>query len=309
MPRKIHANDAWHRIRNGEFKQSAEISTTYLDDDILIIDNIKVLEHPDPVHLQMTMIASCQQGHFMALVNGMQVVVDKNEVFLCPPNTMVDIIEVSDDFACAAVCITNRGIQNILRSHVGLWNDAMYVSRQRVIKMTELDMEFYDKFTALVRLCLVTSDKQPTAWNPFRREIVETLLKCGLLAVCNAILVGMPQEDAGKSSDATHALFDRFLDLLQHAERHHLPVAYFARELCVSSKYLSIVCKRHSGKTAIEWITEYTLADITYYLRSTKLSIKEIAATLGFSNASFFGKYVREHLHTSPLKYREKQNR
>ena len=71
------------------------------------------------------------------------------------------------------------------------------------------------------------------------------------------------------------------------------------------SQYLSIVCKRHSQKTAIEWITEYTLSDITYYLRSTNRSIKEISAILGFSNTSFFGKYVREHLHMSPLKYRE----
>ena len=80
---------------------------------------------------------------------------------------------------------------------------------------------------------------------------------------------------------------------------------YFARQLCITPKYLSIICKRHSGKTAIDWITEYTLADITYYLRSTSMSIKEVSGILGFSNTSFFGKYVREHLHTSPLKYRE----
>ena len=35
------------------------------------------------------------------------------------------------------------------------------------------------------------------------------------------------------------------------------------------------------------------------------MSIKEVSCILGFSNTSFFGKYVREHLHTSPLKYRE----
>ena len=50
------------RIEDGEFSQSAEISASYLDEDILIIDNIKVLANPDPVRLQMNMIASCQEG-------------------------------------------------------------------------------------------------------------------------------------------------------------------------------------------------------------------------------------------------------
>ena len=54
--------DIKQRIEEGEFAQSAEISTSYLDDDILIIDNVKMLQHPDPVRLQMNMIASCQRG-------------------------------------------------------------------------------------------------------------------------------------------------------------------------------------------------------------------------------------------------------
>lgn len=35
--------DIKQRIEDGEFSQSAEISASYLDEDILIIDNIKVL--------------------------------------------------------------------------------------------------------------------------------------------------------------------------------------------------------------------------------------------------------------------------
>ena len=78
----------------------------------------------------------------------------------------------------------------------------------------------------------------------------------------------------------------------------------YARELYVTPKYLSLVCKQHSGKTALQWIEEYTLADVDYYLRSTDRSIKEVVNLLGFPNASFFGKYVKEHLGVSPMVYR-----
>ena len=290
------------RIEDGEFSQSAEISASYLDEDILIIDNIKVLANPDPVRLQMNMIASCQEGSLKMDINGKVIEVSKNDIFVCPPNSVIDVLEVSPDFACVALCVTNRGMQNILRSHVNVWNRAMYVNKVSVIKMTMGEMLFYAKFTDLIRLCLDFKSMEHSTWGPYRREIVETLLKTALLALCHAFVEDAPE--GAKASSTTNELFDRFLELLQQNEVKHRPVEYFAQQLCITTKYLSIVCKRHSQKTAIEWITEYTLSDITYYLRSTNRSIKEISAILGFSNTSFFGKYVREHFRMSPLKYR-----
>ena len=294
--------DVKQRIEEGEFAQSAEISANYLDEDILIIDNVKVLQNPDPMRFQMNMIASCLRGSLRAELNGREIQVERGDIFISPPNSILDIKEVSADFACTAMCVSNHGLLGILRSHISVWNRAMYVSKVSVLKMNDVDMLFYAKFTELVRLCLDDTFSERTSWKPYRREIVETLLKSALLAVSNMLLADMP-EDGMRSG--TSDIFDRFLETLQKEEIKHQPVEYFAQKLCITPKYLSIICKRLSGKTAIEWITEYTLADITYYLRSTTMSIKEISGILGFSNTSFFGKYVREHLHVSPLKYRE----
>ena len=250
----------------------------------------------------MNMIASCQEGSLKMDINGKVIEVSKNDIFVCPPNSVIDVLEVSPDFACVALCVTNRGMQNILRSHVNVWNRAMYVNKVSVIKMTMGEMLFYAKFTDLIRLCLDFKSMEHSTWGPYRREIVETLLKTALLALCHAFVEDAPE--GAKASSTTNELFDRFLELLQQNDVKHRPVEYFAQQLCITPKYLSIVCKRHSQKTAIEWITEYTLSDITYYLRSTNRSIKEISAILGFSNTSFFGKYVREHFRMSPLKYR-----
>ena len=110
--------DIKQRIEDGEFSQSAEISASYLDEDILIIDNIKVLANPDPVRLQMNMIASCQEGSLKMDINGKVIEVSKNDIFVCPPNSVIDVLEVSPDFACVALCVTNRGMQNRLDSSV-----------------------------------------------------------------------------------------------------------------------------------------------------------------------------------------------
>ena len=298
------AKDIRQRIEEGEFSQSAEISASYLDEDLLIINDVKVLAHPDPVRLQMNMIASCLRGRMRLLVSGKtEVEIHAGQVFVCPPNNTLDLLEFSDDFECQAVCLTQRGLQGVLRSHINVWNRAMYVDKVSVIHLSEAEMNFYDKFTELVRLCLSADFSEQTLWKPYRREIVETLLKSAMLALCHS-LTEQTEPATTEPLSTTNEIFDRFLEILQQSEVKHHPVEYFARQLCITPKYLSVVCKRHSDKTAIEWITEYTLADISYYLRSTNKSIKEIAVLLGFTNTSFFGKYVREHFHMSPLKYR-----
>ncbi len=66
-----------------------------------------------------------------------------------------------------------------------------------------------------------------------------------------------------------------------------------------------MVCQKYSGKTASDWINEYVVQDINYYLKNTTKSIKEIADTLGFDNLSFFGKYVKQHFGSSPRGVRD----
>jgi len=46
--------------------------------------------------------------------------------------------------------------------------------------------------------------------------------------------------------------------------------------------------------------------DISYMLRYTRKSVKEISCDLDFPNISFFGKYVKKHLGVSPKNYRER---
>jgi AraC-like DNA-binding protein len=98
--------------------------------------------------------------------------------------------------------------------------------------------------------------------------------------------------------------FQHFLDLLHSNNVKRRTVEAYASELCISPKYLTVVCKKNSGKTANEWITEHVLEDIRYYLRQTDLSIKQICDKLAFPNTSFFGKYVKDHFGVTPLEFR-----
>lgn len=101
-------------------------------------------------------------------------------------------------------------------------------------------------------------------------------------------------------------LFRRFLELLATRHVKHQLIETYAQKLFVSANYLTKVCRKISGKTAMQWVREYTEADIRYYLLNTDRSITKICDDLGFPSLPFFGKYCRRAFGMSPTEFRKR---
>lgn len=280
------------------------VSPDYLDDNLMIIDNVRVLGVPGGIRPNMNIIAICNKGKLQTTINDEPFEVRGPQVFICPAGTVIGELMVSPDFEYVALCITSRALQQFLRSHVNVWNEIVYVRQQRIFGMNDVDVRFYEKIYDLVRLCLEYPGQGSEKGN--RREVLQAFLSAALIGLCNLLQRQVQTEMPLPRQNLS--LFNRFLDLLQRQQMKHRPVEHYASQLCISAKYLTMVCKKNSGKTANQWITEYTLADITYELRNTARSVKEISIRLGFPNTSFFGKYVRDHLGCTPLEYRERRD-
>ena len=76
--------------------------------------------------------------------------------------------------------------------------------------------------------------------------------------------------------------------------------------LHITPKYLSNVIQEVLSRRPSTYIQLYTMKAIEHRLRFTDMTMQEIANDLNFANASFFGKYVKEHLGMTPLEYRKK---
>ena len=64
------------------------------------------------------------------------------------------------------------------------------------------------------------------------------------------------------------------------------------------------VFKKYTGTTPIAYLTAYRLSKAQYALRSTDMSVTEIAMATGFGDASHFIRLFRETYGTTPLAYR-----
>jgi AraC-like DNA-binding protein len=108
-----------------------------------------------------------------------------------------------------------------------------------------------------------------------------------------------------KPKSRREIIFTRFIKLVEDHFRHERRVSWYAKELDITSKYLSESVKTVSHRTPNEWIDYYITLELRVQLKNSIKNIKEIAEELHFPNQSFLGKFFREHVGMSPSKYRK----
>jgi AraC family transcriptional activator of pobA len=274
----------------------------YQENDLVLIDNNKILDQPHPVKPDLNILCICTSGKLTGQVNGEPLNLSENMLFFCPPNYTLANVMLSPDFTYKCLCISNQTLQSFLHGNIDIWNQAIYMKKKLVHSVTAPFIDIFDKTFELIKIGLTQTDKEKDAH--FRKNLINRLVSMMINGFCDHI-----RDCAVKGTTASpkrsSLLFSKFLDILQHSDTKHHTVAYYASQLYITPKYLTTICRTYSGKSAYTWICEFTMTDITYYLQNTQLTIKEVSNKLGFNNLSFFGKFVKEHIGCSPLEYRK----
>lgn len=96
-----------------------------------------------------------------------------------------------------------------------------------------------------------------------------------------------------------------FMSLLQKDYKQHRSVGHYAEKLFISAKYLSLIIKESTGRTATEWIDHFVILEAKNLLRYSGRNIQQIAYDLNFHNQSAFGKYFKQLTGMSPSEFRK----
>lgn len=96
-----------------------------------------------------------------------------------------------------------------------------------------------------------------------------------------------------------------FMSLVASDFRSQRSVSYYAQKLFISAKYLSLIIKEATGRTATEWIDHYVTLEAKNLLRYSGRNIQQIAYDLNFHNQSAFGKYFKHQTGMSPSEFRK----
>lgn len=94
-----------------------------------------------------------------------------------------------------------------------------------------------------------------------------------------------------------------FLRLVNIYHRSERGVAFYAEKLFISPKYLSLIIKESTGRSAAQWIDDYVIQEAKNMLRFSGKNVQQVAYELNFSNQSAFGKYFKHLTGMSPTKF------
>jgi len=269
----------------------------YSDGELVIINRLIYTPRMHSTQSEKAFIGFCRQGSMSFEMDGEEYTLNEDEVFIGYPNAIYSHYEMSSQLDCHLICISKSLLLELLYPNQGIWNKTLYLKHHHIIHLTPDNKIILDHLHALLMHNL-RKDKPI-----FQKEIIHNIIQSVIYELCQTLVVSS-QEENSKETNQKKILFDRFISLLSNNDIKKHPLSYYADILCVSSRYLTMVCREVSGKTAYDWIREYVQNDVRYYLLHTNLTIKEISIKLGFCNLSFFGKYVRENFGKSPSDFR-----
>lgn len=171
------------------------------------------------------------------------------------------------------------------------------------MELTHAESQSLRSFISLVEQELKGSE------TDFSSEIIGGLIAATIYKVGDILthyLTEHPEVDSPIHNRAEE-YFRQFTELLGEHYKHERSVGFYARQLCITPKYLTTLIKRISGKSVSEWIDNYVILEAKTLLKYSNMSVQEIAYYLNFPNQSFFGSYFKRNAGMSPSQYKAKK--
>lgn len=142
----------------------------------------------------------------------------------------------------------------------------------------------------------------------FRETIAQNLLQIFFLDVYDKAQRFFTREQT-EGSSRKEELFKKFINLAHTHCVNQRDVTFYARQLCISTRYLSAITQQMGKESAKEIIDKFLILELKVTLQGTDLSLKEIADKFHFPDQSFFGRYFKKHTGMSPKAFRAKKGR
>ena len=273
----------------------------YMSENVTILNDInKIIRRNHHVaKLGCMMMVFCEEGEANIHINGNSFLLQKGYCAILPPGTIIQSYTLETNLTSKIVSISQNFLTETLSLKKETWNIMNYLYHHPIFP---INRNTSYKIYLYKELLWTLIQEKPHAYSQRTRSFHFAGMICEMFAMLNEQI---PHEER-KNIQQNRATFitQDFIELVNADNGTHRSVAYYADKLCYSPKYLSSVIKDTTGKTPMQFIQENTIKHIKYKLRHSNMSIKEIADSLNFPNASFFGKFVKLHTGMTPIEYR-----
>jgi AraC-like DNA-binding protein len=100
---------------------------------------------------------------------------------------------------------------------------------------------------------------------------------------------------------------ERFFTILERDFARTRSVAHYAKEAGISKRRLGELLAARTGKSTKQVVDERVVLECKRLLAHTEISVKELAAKVGFDEPTNLVKFFRHHTELTPLEFRARQ--
>lgn len=270
-----------------------------LGDDLALIDDVKSMVLPgEAKRLGCFVFAFCDKGSVSYDIDTIPQRVDAGHCIIMSVGQVISNIKLSNDCEGRTVFMSQQYAQEVLTGMHDLSSIFLFSRLHPVFSMDRQEARSILGFYLLIR------QKISETTHRFRKDTVKALIQAFLYDAGNIFWKVFNNED--EKNTRNEEIFMQFIELVEKHFKTERRVTWYALQMHITPKYLSETIRKVSRQTPGEWIDSYVMLELRVLLRTSPLSIKEIAEQMHFPNQSFLGKYFKQHAGVSPKEYRRK---
>lgn len=241
-------------------------------------------------------ILFCRRGSATVTVDQLHDRITRDTLLLLLPGSILHLNERTDDFRvrfCAfSIELFSEAAYRLDPSFFHILHD------HAVIRLPDRIVEAVRNWFQMASYTYRDRD------NIFRNTIIRNRLQNVLLEAFDKTRRFAPDVHPQSGTTRQADLFQHFVALVHEHCTEQREVAFYADQLCISTRYLSTIVRSVAHSTAKEFIDRSVVLEIKMLLESTELSVQEIAYRLHFPDQFYLGRFFKKHTGVSPTEFR-----
>lgn len=272
------------------------------------LNDMKSPERIDgPIRIDGISWILCFTGSIKLDINLSPVTLTSNCIAITTPGSMIELVDIDrENLDCYLLFVSTNFMHdinfdiNVFGSIPRLGNKP---TNSNMMKITDEEgATLREYFDLLYRNSSSSTDKEGMLTKSIARNLIAALT----YQVVKMASQRTEITSESKRPGSRRALYvNEFMRLVHEHHMTQRSVSFYAEKIFISPKYLSLIIKETTGRSATEVIDSYVILEAKSLLRFSGKNVQQIAYELNFPNQSSFGKYFKHLTGMSPSEYQK----
>lgn len=232
--------------------------------------------------------------------NDIDITLVPGDLYVYLPGLPVSVISSSEDYRGICLLVDER-----LTVDIGAERDLSGVVFRPVVELHEPKLHLPQATASSLHRIMGQIRDYGLSANKSKEGIMRHLYAVFLYELKNFLDISSTDAIASRRQEEQYITFLKLLPA--NFELHH-DILYYADAMGITPIYLSRIVRKMSGRTVVGHIHDLLLSEAKMLLKSTGISVTQIADRLHFADTSSFSRFFSRMTGISPRRYRDAGN-